>query len=524
MNAEHAFSAGPRFFIKNTCTELSRDTVMKKSIFFFFLGLSFAIPPRLHAQFIEDAIRIAEPVDAVNARSAGMGNAFIGVADDYSALYWNPAGLGQLRHSEFSLALTNLNVSNNTSFLGQASTYDNSTTHLNSIGMALPFPVTQGSLVLAAGYNRLVNYTGALSARAFNPTSSIQPSLFDEEDTYDMSWLLGLQQDGTFEIPVNGRVMQAQDVLESGNLGSWSFGGSVEVARNLLVGVSLNVITGTYRYERTFAENDEQNIYADTIGGIEGRNRIDFQSLELNQSITQDVSGWSSKIGLLYNIKDVARIGLTVQTPMAVTVEEEFRMSGESRFSNAVTKDAIPKITNAYDVSSSWVFGLGASINPVPFVTLSADADVTDFSTISFDDASAESVSRQSFEFKKYLTQTVSFRLGAEVTIPSTGLTLRGGYGVSPTPFLKERADDMTQVLLYGMGYRSRNYDLTTISFGAGYKIDDALTMNVAYMLRSYKTFTLNYIDPRASIPFEAFKTTEDVSRTSMLLSIAYSF
>jgi long-subunit fatty acid transport protein len=512
------------FFIKNTCTELSRDNVMKKSIFFLFSILCFMIPSLLHAQFIEDAIRIAEPVDAVNARSAGMGNAFIAVADDFSALYWNPAGLGQLRHSEFSLALTNLNASNKTSFLGQSSTYDNSSTHLNSIGMALPFPVSQGSLVLAAGYNRLVNFTGALSAKAFNPTSSIQPSLLNDIDEDDMSWLLGLQEDGTFEIPVNSQVMQTHDVLESGNLGAWSFGGSVEVARNLLVGISLNVITGTYRYERTFVENDDKNVYTDTIHGIEGRDRIDFQSMELRQTINQDISGWSSKIGLLYNVKDVARFGITVQTPIAVTIEEEFRMSGESHFANATTRDAIRKITNAYDVSTSWVFGFGASVNPVSFVTLSADADITDYSTITFDEASAESVLDQGFAFKKYLGQTVSFRFGAEVTIPSSGLTLRGGYGMSPTPFLKERADDMTQVLLYGMGYRSRNYDLKTLSFGAGYKIDDALTVNAAYMLRSYKTFTLNYIDPRTSVPFESFKTYEDVSRSSMMLSFAYSF
>ena len=36
----------------------------------------------------------------VGARALGMGNAFVGIADDITALYWNPAGLAQLKSSE----------------------------------------------------------------------------------------------------------------------------------------------------------------------------------------------------------------------------------------------------------------------------------------------------------------------------------------------------------------------------------------------------------------------------------------
>jgi hypothetical protein len=45
----------------------------------------------------------AQSFDATGTRAAGMGGAFVGVADDATALYWNPAGLAS--GSYFSLAL-----------------------------------------------------------------------------------------------------------------------------------------------------------------------------------------------------------------------------------------------------------------------------------------------------------------------------------------------------------------------------------------------------------------------------------
>ena len=45
----------------------------------------------------------AQDFAAVGSRAAGMGGAFVGVADDATAIYWNPAGLAA--GSYFSLAL-----------------------------------------------------------------------------------------------------------------------------------------------------------------------------------------------------------------------------------------------------------------------------------------------------------------------------------------------------------------------------------------------------------------------------------
>ena len=55
----------------------------------------------------------------VDARAMGMGNAFAAVADDYTATYWNPAGLTMLKQSELSADIYHLKYQNEATYLGQ---------------------------------------------------------------------------------------------------------------------------------------------------------------------------------------------------------------------------------------------------------------------------------------------------------------------------------------------------------------------------------------------------------------------
>src|SRR5437773_680806 len=46
----------------------------------------------------------------LGARAIGMGGAFIGVADDWTAIYWNPAGLTQLKGKGIGTAIEYVRV------------------------------------------------------------------------------------------------------------------------------------------------------------------------------------------------------------------------------------------------------------------------------------------------------------------------------------------------------------------------------------------------------------------------------
>src|SRR5258708_8986939 len=46
----------------------------------------------------------------LGARATGMGGAFVGVADDWTAIYWNPAGLARLKGKEVGASLEYVRV------------------------------------------------------------------------------------------------------------------------------------------------------------------------------------------------------------------------------------------------------------------------------------------------------------------------------------------------------------------------------------------------------------------------------
>jgi long-subunit fatty acid transport protein len=489
-----------------------------------FLALFVLAAMPLRAQFIEDALRMASPPDAVSARSAALGNAFIGVADDFSALYWNPAGLGQLRASEFALGLSNLSVSTDASFLGTTRSASEGSLHLNSIGMALPFPVARGSLVFAGGFQRLVNFAGASSYGGYNRNSSILTSQFDNEIDYDLSYNLNLQDTTLYNpthlgFPIRSNVQQDAEIFESGNLGMWSFGGSSEVAPNAFVGLSLNILSGSYLWERTFIETDPSGVHRGTVIIGPQYDATGFEKLTVEENLDQTISGWNAKLGFLYKVKDVARVGVAVQTPTMVTVSETYMKSGRSDFRDDqgpyFYRYSLPTMSSEYDVTTPWVISVGASVRPVDFINISADAELTDFTQLEFDNTTTPALLDLNKNIRRELRQTTNFRAGVEVKVPQTDLFVRGGFRYQFSPY--EADKDQSE------------YNVTTISAGLGYMFDNSLLLNLTFVQSTVKSFQYAYLPPESqitgeNIPKNSYTYDTDLSRTWLMMAVHYLF
>jgi len=101
----------------------------------------------LRAQFAEDVLRFSSFNLGIGARSAAMGNTSVGIADDFSSLFTNPAGLTSLRSFEFSVGLSNAGYTNDATFFGTKTNATDRITNLNNFGLVYPVPTKRGSLV-----------------------------------------------------------------------------------------------------------------------------------------------------------------------------------------------------------------------------------------------------------------------------------------------------------------------------------------------------------------------------------------
>jgi long-subunit fatty acid transport protein len=455
-----------------------------------------------HAQFPEDALRLATPGLGVGARALGMGNAYTGVADDYTGIFWNPAGLGQAKFGELSVGLSYQSVTDSSAFFGSGSPYTTGSTSLNNLGLVYPAPVSQGSFVIGFGYQRQNNFTSGVAFSGFNPLSSyIQSWAPDNEPApSDLSGNLAYQlyladvdtTTGRFVSPIRNGTTQGATVLEGGGLNNWSFGGSIEPAKNVFVGATVTYVSGSYTYDRVYTEEDRNNMYEQFP--------YDFDRLTVEEDIKADISGWRGKFGLLFRIPNFFRLGLAVKTPTGYTVREDFSMAARARFDNGDVQPAGEPFTivgrGQYGVSTPWVWSVGASLQLL-FVRVAADVDFTDWTTLEFVNAEPE-IMALNREMRDLFRPALNFRLGGEVTLWEIHIRAGGIYNMSPY------ADDPME------------YDQKYVTVGMGFELGESMMLDAAYAHGWWDTYRINDL--------EQSRIDESIVTDNVLLTVLFRF
>jgi long-subunit fatty acid transport protein len=425
------------------------------------------------AQYPEDALRLGLSGSGVGARSLGMGNAYTGVANDFSAIYWNPAGLAQLQFSEFSFGLTYHNNKDNSTFFNTQEMYTASSTNLNSLGFVYKIPTQQGSMVLAFGFDRPNNFFSGMSFTGFNPGSSIIQSyarngaFYPSDLSNNLAYQLYLADidtlTGRFLSPIAGKVTQIAKVVESGGLNNWSVAGAVDVAKDFSLGVTLTYLSGTYRYDRNYTEDDHGHNW-DTYP-------YDFSRLTVDEFIEGDITGGNAKFGLLYRIPDRFRLGIGIKTPTSFTVKETFGTTARATFDNGDMYPTDKPFENTgsdqYDVVTPWEFSAGFSVMFLNLM-LSADVDYTDWTQLKFENANADVIA-QNQDMKTIFRGTSNYRAGFEYDIPGIGVRLRGGFMYFTSPYANDPSSFAQKYITGGLGFRLGPSTMFDVSYARGW-------------------------------------------------------
>jgi len=396
----------------------------------------------------------------VNARAAGLGYAYGAVAEDGSALWFNPAGLGQIRKMELSGGLLHEAQERTATFdtatdgfagTGRASeSTEISKTSPTQLTFAYPFPTYRGSVVMAFGYQRLV------------PLSS---------DYYRQGDLEA--QEGAAP-----GLREIESYYEDGSVDFWTFGLGGDLSRSVSVGGTFSYIDGqtTQGFEvgrlRTLSNGTTDVNGSDDV----------FLSSEVRDA---DLSGWAFALGVLGRPSDNLRLGFTLNGP------EKYEFDGvtTTRFEDQEKIDGQDfgfhdEITLPFSLLGSVAF------TPSNFL-ITGDARWTDWTQIDFE-GPIRSEDRQ-FAYQT----TVDFSLGAEYQFSSVPMRIRGGVSFQPMPyeliptdiaftFVPDDGDDETtdDASYFTRDYEEAHFETGRMfySLGAGTLIEDALALDVAWV------------------------------------------
>ena len=453
------------------------------------------------SQDINDVLRLGYTGLGSNARSLGMGNAYLGVSDDASAAYFNPAGFGLLKRLELSGGIEYSSFKNDVNFMNSSSSFDNSSTNLNRISFAFPFPTMKGSLVFGLSYNKTKEFNGGLKFDGFNSgnTSMIQ-NLNNGNIPYDL-----YLTDSDYVTPINGRLNQSGDITYEGSIDNWSFSGAIEAARNLFIGGNLNIHTGSFKSVNDYYEDDTQNIYQGLTDPATP-NTTDFQTFYFNRILNWDIAGWDAKIGMLFQFEKYGRVGFTVQFPKSYTIKEKFDVNGSSEFGTGVkyslnSGDYSDEVE--YDIVTPFELGGGFSVNFMGLI-FSADGTLIDYSQSKFDNGNgitSQYIEDQNKKIKDQLGAVLNYNLGAEYTVPVVGLRVRAGFMTMPSAYKNDPSE----------------YNKKYFTFGIGFLAQETIGIDAGFAHGWWKDYGDNY-------GVDVSRTFQTISDNHFMLTVTYRF
>ncbi|HGJ64954.1 TPA: hypothetical protein ENS27_06130 [bacterium] len=401
----------------------------------------------------------------VGARAMGMAGAFTGVADDYTALHWNPAGLSHIRRMEAFGALSHEKVNNETEFFGTTDSTFVSNTKLTSFGIVFPIPTYRGGLAFAFGVNRIQSFDLRTSINGYNEVA--------------------------FEVDKEFGELYIDDVTdESGGISSWDFGFAVDIAPNVALGATLSFLTGNYNYNNDLYANDSKQL--DTI----------LNDYNLLNEISRNYYGVDGKIGLMTYFDRYAKLGLTITVPLSLSIEEDWYWSSNSYYDDGTSEKSSDSGIFNYDISRPIRFNAGVAVRPVTGATISADIGYTDWTQTRYNDSPSGDVK----DFKTDYKGTVKFAVGGEYYIPQTGLALRAGYMIDPMP----TAGYMIDIMPYNLEKMEIESDRQYLTFGIGMIMSGSFSLDIAYV--------------RGSSKISSDNISKEVDTTKIFLSSGFRF
>lgn len=441
----------------------------------------------IYGQSAYEAIHIMEDEMGFGARSLALGGAYTALGNDVSGMYWNPAGLAGMSNGAIYFESNSLFYNNQTTYINQNRNNPiNKSTGINGLGIAYPIPTVRGSMVVALGYNRIINYDGFMSFSGF----SLMDNYLDFPINVD-----GTEKNYLF----SKNVQRSERIISNGGLEQLTFSFGVALSPVTSFGLSISRLSGREDYEFKFNQEDIKNLYTEFP--------TDFDEYELLQSLITKTTGWNFRAGLKTAINQWFQIGMSLSLPYTLKVKEDHGTNEFLTFDNGDAENASEFGVYDYELLMPIIIDLGAAIT-IENLAISTSIRRKNWGNTQFKLGNLESSSDEYLLLKEenknidYLYRPVTqLRAGTEYLwefSDTFGVTLRAGFGLLPSP------------------KRDSKVDQSFGSFGIGIPVARSMMFDIAYIITKHEEKTSDNFTPSG--------TLESVKLGRLLVNVSYLF
>lgn len=471
-----------------------------------------------YAQNAYDALTFSENNYEGTARTVAMGNAFTALGGDLGAVTINPAGSAVAGYSQISITPA-FTISANTT--QGVSPYDDgslpyferqirsnrSRFNVPNLGMTFNWDTGRKNGLKNVAFGFVVNKTASwdedVYASGQNNTTSFMGQMAAEAtelgylgadlgaaDAYDfMPWkMVAAYQSGmiaTFggrddqfvgaseliftnpntgneEIALGGTLDQAYGRRVTGSKYDYVFNFGANISDFFYIGANLGVNTLDYSYGEYFKESAVNP--SDFEINFEDGYSVYFENMKYNYSYSASGSGLFAKIGFILTPAGGLRIGGAVQTPTLTTIDEQWRTSAATNFSDNSVSDSSssPYGENRYSLRSPMRANFGLAYTFGTLGVISADYEMCNYGGMRFDGSSYD---RDYFDevnndIRERFGTAHSFRAGIEIR-PLSSLAIRAGYNATGSAekydsWGEPMTQTYTQNISFGLGFSSK--------------------------------------------------------------------
>lgn len=471
-----------------------------------------------YAQTAYDALTFSENNYEGTARSVAMGNAFTALGGDMGAVTINPAGSAVAGYSQISITPA---FTISTSTVQGVSPYDDgslpyfenqmrssrSRFNVPNIGMTYNWTTGRKTGLKNMTFGFIVNKTASwdedLYASGRNSTTSFMGQMAAEatemgylgadlnaQDAYDfMPWKMvaGYQSGmistfggyddqfvgaseliftnpntGNDEIALGGPLDQSYGRRVTGSKYDYVFNFGANISDFLYLGANLGINTLDYNYGEYFKEAAVDP--SDFEISFEDGAAMYFEHMKYNYSYAASGSGVFAKIGFILTPAGGFRIGGAIQTPTLTSINEEWRVSASTRFSdNSYSgSSSSPYGESRYTLRSPMRANVGMAYTLGTLGVVSVDYEMCNYGGMRFDGSSADRdyFNEVNSDIRERFGVGHTLRAGIEIR-PVSAFALRAGYNLMTSGEKYNAWDEAvtpakTHNISFGLGYSSK--------------------------------------------------------------------